>query len=213
MTTVDFYFDFSSPYSYLASTRLKRLEGLGARIALHPVFLGGIMNELGITPPARRPGHARAAYLLEDLQRWADVYGIAFAMPSVFPMNTLRALRAWSFVERERKEWDWMHSIFDAVWGGAGLDVSQLDVLRDRAEAIGVDPQVLVREVESSEAKDRLKADTTSAIERGVFGVPTFFIGEEMYFGNDRIHFVEARLQGRPLRRTDDRGPGHSQAG
>lgn len=190
---VDFYFDYVSPFSYLASTQLMQLERWGAEVVLKPVFLGGIVKTLGLTPPIQQPGHGRAGYMLRDLERWASLYGIPFAFNDAFPVNSLLALRATPWLQAQGRLRSFMHLCFDATWG-EGKDIGQVSVMRELAERAGCDPDAFMQAANAPENKQWLKEVTEQALTRGIFGVPTFFVGDEMFFGNDRLLFVNQAL-------------------
>jgi len=185
--TVEFFYDVVSPFSYLASTRIEAIASdCGAALVFRPFFLGGLMRSVGNSPPALLP--ARGRYLITDLRRWARFYGVPFTLPSSFPVNSLLAMRALIGLPAADRV-PATHAVFAAHWG-EGRDISDPSVLTDLlgAEAVarGSDPAV----------KESLIAATAEAEARGAFGAPSFFIGEELYFGNDRLPFLEQRLRG-----------------
>ncbi|MFM7199793.1 MAG: 2-hydroxychromene-2-carboxylate isomerase [Myxococcota bacterium] len=190
---VEFYFDYVSPYSYLASTQLLRLEQWGAEILFKPVLLGGIQKILGSVPPIQQPGATRASYMVQDLERWAELYGVPFKLSAAFPMNTLLPLRATPWLQAQGCFRSFFHLCFDAAWG-EGLDIGQEEVLRGIVTRLGLDPEAFFQAARSAENKQWLKEATEQSIERGIFGVPTLFVGDEMYFGNDRLLFVNQKL-------------------
>jgi len=186
MPTVEFFYDVVSPYSYLASTRIEAIAAdCGAELVFRPFFLGGLMKAVGNQPPANLP--ARAPYLFTDLQRWASYYGVPYSFPSRFPMMTLTAQRALiSLPAQERAEPT--HALFTAYWA-EDRDINDKDVLVD---ILGQD---LVERTREPQVKQALVEATTEAEKRGAFGAPTFFVGDEMWFGNDRLPFLEQRLR------------------
>lgn len=206
---VEFYFDYTSPYSYLASTQLDQLMSWGGDLDLRPVFLGGIMKALGSIPPIQQPGHARPAYVMKDMQRWAELYGVPFEFNSSFPVNTLAALRATPFLRAHGLLYPFMHKAFHAVWG-QGLDLSSPDVLDPIVTGLGLSFKDFWDASQSPENKEWLKQETQQALDRGVFGVPTFFVDDEHYFGNDRLNFVNRALanhaHAEELRRIEEGG-------
>lgn len=206
---VEFYFDYTSPYSYLASSQLDQLMSWGGDLDLRPVFLGGIIKALGSVPPIQQPGHARPAYIMKDMERWAAMYGIPFVFNSNFPVNTLTALRATPFLREHNLLYPFMHKAFHAVWG-EGLDLSSPDVLRPIVESLGLSFDAFWAAANTPESKEWLKVETQLALERGVFGVPTFYVDNEQYFGNDRLIFVNRALASHAhqeeLRRIEEGG-------
>ncbi len=194
---VDFYFDVVSPYSYLAFGRVERIcREAGAELVLRPMLLGAVHNAVGITAPIEV--RSKASYQLRDIQRWAEYYGLPMRFPEPFPFRTLKTMRA--AVAGEDLE-PFVREAFALYWeeGGApkGLEEADEDEpVREVARRIGRDPEEVLEKAASGEAKEALKGATAEALERGVFGAPAFFVGDEMFWGNDRLHFVEAALKG-----------------
>jgi 2-hydroxychromene-2-carboxylate isomerase len=187
--TLEFFYDYVSPYSYLANKGLGEVD-TGA-IRYRPMFLGAVMKATGNTPPAYV--EAKGAYLRRDIPRWAAHYGIPFRFNSVFPQNTLPALRL-ALVAQGRGTFEALHQrLFDAMFVD-DLDLSDAGVLRALLEDAGLDAEEYLAAAESDEIKDELRANTDEAIQRGAFGAPTIFVGDEMFFGNDRFAFVRAAL-------------------
>lgn len=197
ITDVDFYYDYVSPYSYLAYTQRRRLEEAGAALHHRIFFLGGLMGALGSTPPIMQPGKNRPAYLFTDILRWARYYGVPLQPNPTFPMNTLLLLRGAGLARREGLLDAYSERCFRACWA-EGIDVGHLDVGRGLAEDAGLSGAEWADYVSSPLAKAQLKADTEEALDRGVFGAPTFFVGDEQFFGNDRLHFVLEAVSGAP---------------
>jgi len=180
---LEFFYDYVSSYSYLANHRLRDLGG--ADIVYRPMFLGAVMEATGNRPPGLV--EAKGSYLSTDIRRWADRYGIEFRMNPVFPQNTLPALRLALVAIREGKL-DAVHQpLFDAMW------VHEKD-LSDRNLLEEISAGLPVADIDEAAIKDELKANTAEAIERGAFGAPTFFVGDQMFFGNDRFEFIEEAL-------------------
>lgn len=180
---IEFFFDITSPYSYLAATQIGAIgQRTGLPVVWRPFLLGGVFRAVGNQPPAALA--ARAPYLLTDLHRWARHYEVPFAFPSVFPMNTLLTQRALTAIPQAGRQ-EAALLLFKAYWVD-NHDLTRPEVVAsivgERPAMAAVDPDI----------KDQLRATTSEAIERGAFGAPTIFVGEEMFFGNDRLHFVEA---------------------
>ncbi len=199
MKRVGFYYDLVSPYSYLAYGRVGRIcEEHGAKLVLRPMLLGGVHKELGIEAPIAIPNKGR--YQLQDIHRFAWHYGLPMRFPEPFPFRTLKTMRAAMWCAAERELEAFTREAFSLYWeeGGAPKGLKEADEdapLREVARRLGTDPADLLGGVSTGEIKEALKAATTAAVERGVFGAPTFFVGDEMYWGNDRLHFVEAALK------------------
>lgn len=186
MAELEFFYDIASPYSYLAAVRVEAIAAdCGADLRWRPFLLGAVFRDVGNQPPALVP--ARGRYMLKDLKRWAAYYGVPFHFPSVFPTNSLLAMRALTgFANDERAEPTL--ALFHAYWADnrdPGDPEVVLDLLGSEAVQRASDPAV----------KQALKDNTTEAVERGAFGAPCFFVGSEMWFGNDRLPFVEQALR------------------
>jgi 2-hydroxychromene-2-carboxylate isomerase len=196
---VEFYYDLVSPYSYLAYGQLGRLcEDNGAELILRPMLLGAVHKEAGIKAPIETK--LKAGYQARDIHRWAEYYGVPLRFPDPFPFRTLKTMRAAMFL-RERGELKaFTDAAFALYWeeGGAPKGIEEIDEdapISVVARRIGADPEAVLEGAASQGAKHDLKNATSEALRRGVFGAPTFFVGEEMFWGNDRLHFVEAALQ------------------
>ena len=186
----DFFYDLGSPYSYLASTQLEGIEArAGVAARLFPITLGGLRKTTGHQlPPA-----AQLRYMAEDTARWAKQYGVPLQIPKAFPASTIKALRATLAADRLGKQREAMRALFHTYWG-EGNDLSDAAVLTRVLGAAGLDGAALVKATDEEEIKDLLRRNTSLALDRGVFGVPTFFVGERSFWGNDRMQFVEAEL-------------------
>lgn len=192
--SVEFYFDFGSPTSYLAYTQLPGIcAEAGAELVYRPVLLGGVFQATGNASPIAIP--AKGRYTLIDMQRFARRYGVPMKMNPFFPINTLQLMRAATGVQMRQPER--FAALLDCVFKGMWVDALNLGdpaVLgRVLAEA-GFDPQALLALTADQEVKDALKANTEAAIKRGMFGAPTMFVGNEMFFGQDRLDFVREAL-------------------
>ncbi len=187
--TLEFFYDYVSSYSYMANNAVRSLEGVEVRY--RPMFLGGVMKATGNSPPGNVP--AKGRYLAKDLGRWARHYGIPFRFNSIFPQNTLSALRL-ALVAQHRGTFDAVHqSLFDGMYVH-DQDLSDPEVLAGIVSAAGLDADDYLAAIGDRAIKDELKANTEEAVARGAFGAPTFFVGEEMFFGNDRFDFIKAAI-------------------
>ncbi|QYJ17263.1 2-hydroxychromene-2-carboxylate isomerase [Rubrobacter xylanophilus DSM 9941] len=200
MRRVEFYFDLVSPYSYLA---LERVYGIcakrGAKLVLRPVLLGAVHKLSGNTAPVDVP--AKRRYQLRDIHRWAERYGVPLRFPDPFPFRTLTTMRAAVFLEGRGSMESFVREAFRLYWaeGGAPAGFEEADERGPVAEAArraGLDPGEVLEGASSPEARRALREATGAAVERGVFGTPAFFVGEELFWGNDRLCFVEAALEG-----------------
>lgn len=202
MERVEFFYDLVSPYSYLARTQVVRLcEEAGAELVLRPMLLGGVMNAVENRPPIEIAPKGR--HMRRDIDRWADRYGLPIRFPDPFPFRTLKTMRAAVWLAGQSKEdiEAFTREAFALYWerGGAPKGTSEADEdgpVGEVARTIGRDPDEVLEGAASAEAKEGLKQATAEAVERGAFGAPTIFVGEEMYWGNDRLLFVEEALKG-----------------
>ena len=189
---VEFFYDFTSPTAYLAWARLPAIaQRTGAKIIYRPMFLGGVMQTTGNRPPGTLPQKAR--WMAEDLQRWAKKYNTPYNLNPHFPMMTLmvqRAAQEWV----NRPDFDkYLAAIFNAAWRDS-KNIADKAVLTEVLSAAGFSPEEFFAATENPANKEKLKATTDEAVARGVFGAPTFFVGDEMHFGQDRLDFVEEAL-------------------
>lgn len=191
-TQVEFFFDYGSPFSYLADTQLPALaQRTGATIVYRPMLLGAVLKETGNASPMAVP--AKGRYMSTELQRWAQRYGVPFHTNPFFPINTLRLMRGSVAALLDGTFAAYHRAIFSGVWV-KGLNLGEETVLREVLRAAGLDADRVVTRLEEQEVKDQLRANTEEAVRRRVFGAPTFFVGEEMFWGNDRLPFVEEQL-------------------
>ena len=192
--SVDFFFDVGSPSSYLAWTQLPRLcASHGADLVYRPMLLGGVYQATGNASPANIPVKGR--YTQMDYERHARRYGVPFQGNPHFPVITLFLMRAVTGIQLQRPEQlqQLLGCVFKALWIDAlNLNDAQLTA-RILAEG-GFDPAEIERLTQDAEIKAALKATTQEAVERGVFGAPTLFVGDQMFFGQDRMDFVREAL-------------------
>ena len=192
--TVDFYFDLGSPASYLAWTQLPGLcARQGATLRYRPILLGGVFQATGNASPAMIP--AKGRYMFTDLARFAARYGVPFGMPPGFPVNTLSLMRGvigTQLHSPERFE-SLLSALFNGLWAQR-RNLGDSAVLDEALTAAGFDPQAFHALTADVEVKAALKQATEASVARGVFGAPTCFVGEAMFFGQDRLDFVEEAL-------------------
>jgi len=194
MARLEYFFDYVSPFSYLADSQVPALvERTGAELVYRPFLLGGVMKSSGNSPPFSVP--AKGAYVARDTQRWAERYGVALNANPYFPINTVRPMRAALVLLEEGGFAEFHAAMFPAMWVEA-QNVGDADVLRVVLEKLGLDAAHVIERCADPAIKDALRKNTDEAVERGAFGAPTFFVGDEMFFGNDRLDFVEEALEG-----------------
>jgi 2-hydroxychromene-2-carboxylate isomerase len=194
---IEFFFDCSSPWTYLAFHNIQPLAAeLGEPIHWRPVLVGGIFNSINPSVYAMRdnPVPAKMAYLLKDLQDWAHEAGLKIVMPPrVFPVNSVKAMRGCIWLEPQGKLMPFASAVFESYWAREE-DISQDAVLLKICEQVGVDGNAFLAGIAHPAIKEQLKANTDEVIRRGGFGSPTIYLGEDMYFGNDRLPLVKAAL-------------------
>lgn len=189
---VEFFFDFGSPTSYLAHTQLPGIaRRTGARVIRRPMLLGGVFKATGNHSPAAIP--AKSAWMGRDMARFAERYGVPFHVDSQIPINTLALMRGAVVAARDDRLAVYSDTVFAAIWVD-GRNMGEPAVVDRVLHAAGFDPAWFHAGIEAPSVKAELKAATEEAVERGCFGAPTFFVGGEMYFDQDRLDFVEAAL-------------------
>ena len=193
MRAFDFFYDLGSPYSYLAATQLEGIsQRTGATARLLPVTLGAIRKSLG----RQMPPSPQLNYMSEDVALWARKYGVTIQIPQVFPARTIQALRACVAASEQGHGAQAMHALFAAYWVD-GHDIGDAAMIERALTSAGLDGKALVAASETQEAKDGLRKNTDLALSRGVFGVPTIFVGDRSFWGNDRLEFMEQELRRR----------------
>ncbi|HEY5289574.1 MAG TPA: 2-hydroxychromene-2-carboxylate isomerase [Caulobacteraceae bacterium] len=194
---IEVFFDCSSPWTYLAFENLQPMAAeLGAAIVWRPILVGGVFNSVNprVYETRAAPVPAKARYMRKDLRDWARVAGLEIKFPpTVFPVNSVKAMRACLVVEPEGKLVALARAVFQAYWS-EDQDISDDAVLGAICARVGLGADVLERAA-APEIKAKLKANTDELIARGGFGSPTMFVGgDDMYFGNDRLELVRAAL-------------------
>jgi len=193
--TVEFFYDFGSPTVYLAATQLPAIAGtVGATIEWRPMLLGGVFKSTGNQSPVAVA--AKAVYMNDDLQRFAKRYEVPFRFNPHFPINTLALMRgAVAYQADAVASSTYRDAIFTAIWVNA-RNLNEPDVIGQVLGDAGLDPAELMNRIGEQTVKNQLIANTEEAVNRGVFGAPTFFVGEHMFFGQDRLDFVAEALSG-----------------
>ena len=195
MKTVDFHFDFSSPYAHLGSTQIEAVAARsGAAVRYRPFLLGALFKAIG-TPnaPLFAVPEAKRRYYLADMLRWADHYGVPFRFHARFPMNTVKPLRmVLALPEAERPRL--IHPMFRAYWA-EDRDLADDATLGAIASAAGLDPAPLLAATQDERIKEALRTATDAAVQVGVCGAPTFIVGDQVFWGQDRLVLVEKALR------------------
>ena len=198
LAKLEFFFDCSSPWTYLAFTRIQPVVArTGADIAWKPILVGGVFNAVNRDVYDRRanPDPRKGAYSAKDLQDWARLTGLKIKMPpSIFPVRATLAMRCALVAQEEGKIVEFSRACFEAYWSD-DKDIAAPHVIKDVCEAADLNGDHILDRSQADEIKDRLRANTDEVIARGGFGSPTMFVnGNDMYFGNDRMELVEAAL-------------------
>ncbi len=194
--TLELYFDFSSPFAYLGATQAQALaERTGAELVWRPMLLGGLFRAIGQADvPLAAFSPAKQKYIARDMDRWAEYWGVRFRFPTRFPMNTVKALRAY-LVLPPAEQPAFALRTFEAYWAD-DRDIADDAVL---AELIGQSATEVLAKCTTQPIKDALKEATERAVRAGVFGAPTWVVdGTELFWGQDRINLVERALGGTP---------------
>lgn len=199
---IEFFFDCSSPWTYLAFRNLLTLATrLDAPIAWRPVLVGGIFNAVnpGVYAAREDWNSAKNRYILKDVQDCARAVGVEMHFPpKIFPVNSVKAMRACLWIAGDRvaqvKLQDFIEAVF-AAYFSREEDISNDEVLARICTTAGIDADSCLAGMTLPHIKEQLKTNTGEAMKRGAFGSPTFFVGDDMYFGNDRLPLVEAAIQ------------------
>jgi 2-hydroxychromene-2-carboxylate isomerase len=193
---LDVYWDFSSPYAYLGATQVEALaQRTDARVTWKPMLLGGLFKAVGQpNVPMQTWSDAKRAFLFADLTRWAKYYGVPFAWPTRFPMNSLKAMRAYLAIGDEAVRTRFRDATFRAYWG-EDRDIADDAELRALLVGAGADADANFAKSATPEGKQALVTATEEAVRAGVFGAPTFVVDDrELFWGQDRIPLVERAL-------------------
>ena len=194
---LEFFFDCSSPWTYLAFHNVQILAAeLKEPIHWRPVLVGGIFNSVNPSVYAMRenPVPAKQAYMLKDLQDWAHEAGLKIIMPPrVFPVNSVKAMRGCLWLAPKGQLPAFAKAVFEAYWAREE-DISQDAVLLAICQQLGIDGAQFLAGIGQAAIKEQLKANTEEVIARGGFGSPTIFVGDDMYFGNDRLSLVKQAI-------------------
>ena len=193
---LEFFYDCSSPWTYLAFSKIEDLARRhDADLVWRPILVGGLFNTVNpsVYESRAKPVPVKAKYYVKDLRDWAQYYGLKIGNPTVFPVNSVKAMRGALVAHEHRMIAAYSRRVFEAYWGD-DRDISKDEVLREIVRAVGLDEKEFFTKIASDEYKARLRANTEELIERGGFGSPTMFVDGSMYFGNDRLPLVEHAL-------------------
>ncbi|RTE65400.1 2-hydroxychromene-2-carboxylate isomerase [Amphritea opalescens] len=190
--TIDFYYDYISIASYLAWTQLEGIsKRTGASVHYKPILLGGVFNACNNISPITIP--AKWAWVKKDIQRYADHYGVPYHLNSHFPFSTVNAMRGALWAQANDQLDAYNQAMFTAAWID-GKDLSAKPVLEEVLNSAGFDAAVVMDAITLPDVKTALIDATQAATARGVFGAPSMFVGDELFFGQDRLEWVEKAL-------------------
>ena len=185
---LEFYFDFISPYSFLAHKQIRKIENKeGIKIIYKPVLLGGLHNLHGIKAPAFIP--AKAKHMVRDCKLIAEKNNIRFKFNSYFPIRSLNLMRGVLVAEEDNVKKYYIDNIFNTIWQD-GLNMNDAIVIQKILQNLNINPKTFSLRTTSSLIKDLLRKKTNDAYERGVFGAPTFVVNNKIFWGQDRIEFA-----------------------
>ncbi|SDU98510.1 2-hydroxychromene-2-carboxylate isomerase [Pseudomonas mucidolens] len=192
--TLEFFFDLGSPATYLAYTQLPGIcAETGSQLVYHPMLLGGVFKATGNASPVTIP--AKGRYMLEDLERYARRYGVPLKFNQHFPINTLMLMRAVTGIQlhQPKRFIDFIDCLFQAIWVD-GRHLGDPAVVAEVLTGHGFDPVQVLELSNAEDVKAALRENTEQAIQRGVFGAPSLFVGDQLFFGQDRLDFVREAL-------------------
>lgn len=198
MKKLEFFFDYSSPWTYLASTRIEDIARRhDADLIWRPILVGGVFNAVNqaVYESRANPSKPKARYYGKDMQDWARYYGITLKMPTIAvdKVKVVNTMRGTYVALEHGKIAQYSHRAFESFWV-ENRDIGSEPVLADIARQSGLDPAELLEKIKQPEYKDKLRLATEELIERGGFGSPTFFVDGNMFFGNDHLPLVEFEL-------------------
>ena len=185
---IDFYFDISSPYSYLAHTQIREYEKeTGEKINYMPIFLGGLHRLADITAPGLNP--LRGKYLIKDLKLFADKYKIKYQFNRYFPIKTIQIMRGAIVAGQNDYFQNYIDKFFIAAWVDS-LNLNDEKIFEKFLKNMDINYSDFLNKLSDSKIKDELKDRTDTAFKKGIFGAPTFIVNEKMFWGQDRLEFV-----------------------
>ena len=186
--TFDFYFDFGSPYTFLAHKQIRKIEKENSiKIKYMPILLGGLLKAAGIKANVDIP--LKGKYMMSDCRLWAEKYNIDFKFNNYFPILTLNLMRCVLVAEKKNIEQFFINKVFDAIWKD-GLNLNDNSIVEKLLKNLDINPKTFLSDAVDEKIKDELKKRTDCAFKKGIFGVPSFFINNKLFWGQDRLEFV-----------------------
>ena len=184
----EFYFDFASPYTFLAHKEIRRIEKENSiQMKYMPVLLGGLLKSAGIVANADIP--VKAKYMIKDCKLWAEKYNIIFKFNNYFPIKTLDLMRCVLVAEKKDFAKLFIDKVFDAIWKD-GLNLNDNTIVEKLLKNLNINPKTFLMEAVDSKIKNELKKRTDEAGKKGIFGAPSFIVNNKIFWGQDRLEFV-----------------------
>ena len=184
----EFYFDFSSPYTFIAHKEIRKVEKENSiKMKYMPILLGGLLKSAGIKANVDIP--IKAKYMIKDCKLWAEKYNIMFKFNNYFPITTLNLMRCVLIAEKKDFEQNFINKVFDAIWMD-GLNLNDNIIVEKLLKNLDINPKTFLMNAVSTEIKENLKKRTSNAFEKGVFGTPTFIVNNKIFWGQDRLEFA-----------------------
>ena len=186
--SIEFYFDFSSPYSYIGYKEIKKLEKKNLfKIKYMPIFLGGLHKSAGITPAAFIG--IKSKYMIEDTKLISERKNIKFIFNSYFPVKTINFMRGVIVAEEENFGKVYIEKIFNAIWKD-GLNMNDSTVIEKVLKNMDLNPEIFLSKITDEKIKNKLRKLTDDALKKGIFGAPTFMINKKIFWGQDRLSYA-----------------------
>mgnify|MGYP001256262310 FL=1 len=186
--SIEFYFDFSSPYAYLGFKEIKKYEKkYPFQIKYMPIFLGGLHNSAGITPAAFNK--VKSKYMVQDTKLVANKKNIKFSFNSYFPIKTVNFMRGAIIAKDDNYEKIYVEKIFDSIWRD-GLNMNDNIIINKVLKNLDLNPDIFFGKVSDIKIKDKLKKLTNDALKKGIFGAPTYYVNRKIFFGQDRLSYA-----------------------
>ena len=186
--SIEFYFDFSSPYAYLGFKEIKKYEKkYPFQIKYMPIFLGGLHNSAGITPAAFNK--IKSKYMVQDTKLVANKKNIKFSFNSYFPIKTVNFMRGAIIAKDNNYEKIYIEKIFDSIWRD-GLNMNDNIIINKVLKNLDLNPSIFFGKVSDIKIKDKLKKLTNDALKKGIFGAPTYYVNRKIFFGQDRLNYA-----------------------
>ena len=186
--SIEFYFDFSSPYAYLGFKEIKKYEKkYPFHIKYMPIFLGGLHNSADIKPAAFNK--IKSKYMIQDTKLVANKKNIKFSFNSYFPIKTLNFMRGAIIAKDDNYEKIYVEKIFDSIWRD-GLNMNDNIIINKVLKNLDLNPSIFFGKVADIKIKDKLKKLTNDALKKGIFGAPTYYVNRKIFFGQDRLGYA-----------------------